>query len=299
MSAVSAATSLSFRDLRMLASRTLKAAGIDNPEREAVWLLARALDAGEHVLLSESNRMIAPAVAARAWTYIRRRAGREPLQYILGTQEFRGLEFAVTDGVFIPRPETECLVDETVARIGGQDARVADVGTGSGCIAVAIVRECPLAMVWAVDISARALAVAQANAVRLGVRDRIRFVRSDLLEPFSASAGPGCDGGIFTAIVSNPPYIPDGQMPALPPEVSRYEPSIALKAGPDGLAYYRRILRSAGPFLKPKGYLILELGFGQADAVRQLAELNSGLVVESCRKDEAGIDRVLTLQKVA
>jgi release factor glutamine methyltransferase len=294
MNAVSAATPLSLRELRMLASRTLKAAGIDNAEREAIWLLAGALGSGENVLLSESNAFIAPADGARARAYIRRRAAREPLQYILGTQEFRGLEFSVAAGVFIPRPETECVVDETVARVGGQGACIADVGTGSGCIAIAVARECPRATLYAVDLAARALAVAQANAVRCGVHDRIQFVQGDLLEPFAPIAGNG--GGIFTAIVSNPPYIPEGELAGLEPEVSRYEPRLALVAGRDGLDCYRRIFRSAGSLLKPGGYLILELGCGQADAVRRLAGL-SGLLEEACRRDEAGIERVLVMQK--
>jgi release factor glutamine methyltransferase len=297
MNAVSAATPLSLRDLRMLASRTLKAAGIDNAEREALWLLAAALDSGENVFLSASDRSIAPADAAAAWTYIRRRAAREPLQYILGTQEFRGLEFSVAAGVFIPRPETECLVDETIARIAGEKACVADVGTGSGCIAVTIARECPLATVYAIDISPIALAFARSNAAQCGVQDRIRFVQSDLLEPFSDGLHRG--EGIFRVIISNPPYIAAGHLRSLQPEVSRYEPSIALTAGPDGLACYRRLLGSAAPLLAAGGYLILELGFGQADAVKDLVRAVKGLLVVACRKDQAGIDRVLILERVA
>lgn len=195
----------------------------------------------------------------------------------------------VTPDVLIPRPETEILVEETLLAVAGLPRPVvADVGTGSGCIAVSVARECPKATVCAVDISAKALTIARSNARRHGVFAACRFVQADLLDAISPSAG-----GVFDVIVSNPPYIPDRDLDGLQPEVSRYEPRLALAAGSDGLAYHRRLLREAPPFLKPGGRLILELGFGQAEAVLQMARVAETFAAVECRKDAAGIARVL------
>ena len=294
MIALPAAPSISLRELRTLARDALKAAGIDNFEREADWLLAHAFGIGQAALLSQHERTVLADGAALAWALIKRRAAREPLQYILGTQEFRGLEIVVTPDVLIPRPETELLVEEAVNTLVGGAPLVADVGTGSGCIAVAMARESPQATVYAFDISRPALEVARINAARHGVLPRLRFIQADLILPLKPSPT-----GIFHMIVSNPPYIPEEELDRLEPEVSRYEPRLALAAGPDGLAYYRRLLESGWLLLKPDGYLILELGVGQADAIGTLAEANKRLSVLRCRGDRAGIDRVLILKRVA
>ncbi|MEK6605238.1 MAG: HemK family protein methyltransferase, partial [Nitrospirota bacterium] len=148
------------------------------------------------------------------------------------------------------------------------------------------------ATVYALDISAPALAVARSNAIRHGARDHIRFLRADLLEAF-------CVAQAFDAIVSNPPYIPEQELEALQPEVARYEPRMALAAGPDGLAFYRRLLREAPPLLKPGGRLIMELGFGQSEAVTQLARQSGAFDSIERRKDAAGIERVLVARKAA
>jgi len=293
MSASLVAAGVTIDELRRRAWNVLKAAGIANPVREADWLLAHVLGLPSHALLLEGERAVSARQAERSWALIRRRASHEPLQYLLGTQEFRGLDMAVTPDVLIPRPETELLVEETlraIARVSGP--RLADVGTGSGCIAVAVVRERPDATVYALDISAPALAVARANAIRHGTFDRIRFIQTDLLEAFSARARER-----FDVIVSNPPYIPVGELDGLQPEVAHYEPRMALAAGSDGLTYHRQLLREVPTFLKPGGCLIMELGYGQADSVMSLARSSGAYDSVVCRKDTAGIERVLVARR--
>ena len=293
MIALPAAPARSIRQLRMLARDILKAAGLENAEREADWLLAHALGLTQGQLLVAVNAPLTLRQAQQARMYIDRRAAREPLQYILGTQEFGGLELAVTPDVLIPRSETTLLVEEASHAIGAQRTPlIADVGTGSGCIAIALAKACPSATLCATDISWQALVVARQNAARHDVAKQILFVRADLLEPFSASST-----GIFDAVVSNPPYIAEGEMEALQPEVARYEPRLALTAGADGLMYYRHLLASTPAFLKPAGYLIIELGFGQAAAVRTLAQ-KAHLSIVRCRQDDAGIERVLVLRRL-
>jgi len=293
MIALPAAPARSVRQLRMLARDILKAAGLENAEREADWLLAHAMRLSQGQLLAAGNAPLTARQAEQARTYIDRRAAREPLQYILGTQEFGGLEIAVTPDVLIPRPETTLLVEEVAQAIGAQRrSLVADVGTGSGCIAIAVAKTCPHATLWATDISWPALVVARRNALQHDVGKQVTFVQADLLGPFPAS-----EEGIFDAIVSNPPYIPEGEMEGLQPEVSRYEPRLALAAGADGMTYYRRLLSAAAVLLKPAGCLIVELGVGQFNAVSALSD-RTRLSVLHCRKDQAGIERALVLRRL-
>jgi release factor glutamine methyltransferase len=293
MSASLVATGVSLGELRRRAWNVLKAAGVANPAREADWLLAHTLELPSHALLLEGERTVSARQAERSWALIRRRASREPLQYLLGTQEFRGLDMAVTPDVLIPRPETELLVEETLRIITDVGSpRLADVGTGSGCLAVTVVRERPDATIYALDISAPALAVARANAIRHGTLDRIRFVQADLLGAFSVRSRER-----FDVIVSNPPYIPVGELEGLQPEVARYEPRVALAAGSDGLTYHRRLLKESLALLKPGGCLIVELGYGQADSVMSLARSSGAYDSVVCRKDAAGIERVLVARR--
>jgi release factor glutamine methyltransferase len=293
MSASAAEETVTVGELRRQARDLLKDAGIANAVRESDWLLAAALEVSAHVLILEGARQVSALQAEQAWSLLKRRAAREPIQYLLGTQEFCGLEMAVTPDVLIPRPETELLVEEALrAVLGVNEPTIADVGTGSGCIAVALARERPDATIYALDISAPALDVARSNAIRHGARDRIRFIRADLLEAF-------CGARTFDVIVSNPPYIPEQEMDGLQPEVARYEPRAALAAGPDGLDFYRRLLREAPPLLKPGGRLLLELGCGQSDRVKRLARECGAFDVIECRKDAAGIKRVVIARRIA
>jgi release factor glutamine methyltransferase len=198
-----------------------------------------------------------------------RRAAHEPLQYLTGRQEFYGLSMNVTTDTLIPRPETERLVEEVLhwAELQSQPLRILDIGTGTGAIALALATHLPTAEVVACDISAAALSVARDNAERLDLAGRVRFTQSDLL----AALTPELDaGGLFHAIVSNPPYVPAADAPTLHPEVVDHEPHIALFAGPDGLDIYRRLIPQAHAALRPDGLLALEFGFGQRQALLDL-----------------------------
>jgi len=289
MSAGVAAEAATIGALRRQAWDCLRDAGIVNAVRETDWLLAAALDVPLHVLVLEGERPVSVLQSEQAWSLLRRRAAREPLQYILGAQEFCGLDIGVTPAVLIPRPETELLVEEALRAVAGvKEPAMADVGTGSGCIALAVAWERLDATVYALDLSGSALAVARSNAIRHGLGERIRFVQADLLDTLGREST-----GFFDIIVSNPPYIPAPEVDKLQPEVARHEPRMALSAGPDGLTFYRRLLLDAPRLLKPGGRLIMELGCGQAGAVRRLARQGGAFDLIECRKDAAGIDRVL------
>ncbi len=293
MSAGVAAASTTIGDLRRQAWDFLKNVGIANAVRETDWLLASALDVPAHMLILEGARQVSALQAEQAWSLLRRRAARAPLQYLLGTQEFHGLDIAVTPDVLIPRPETELLVEEALrAVVDRKEPAIADVGTGSGCIAVALAQARPDVILYALDISAPALAVARRNADRHGVGDRIRFIRADLLGAFGEASTE-----TFDVIVSNPPYIPEPEVERLQPEIARYEPRVALAAGKDGLDFYRRLLREAPPLLKPGGCLIMELGCGQFEAVKQLALQGGAFDAVECCKDAAGIERVFVARQ--
>lgn len=267
------------------ARQRLLAAGVSPEEaRLDAELLAR------HVLGWDRARLIVsrdePVPDSSAETFealVRRRAAREPTAYILGHKEFWGLDFLVSPGVLIPRPETELIIEET-RRLLERASRplVADVGTGSGCLAVALAVDCPTARVIATDTSRTALDVAHRNAVHHKVADRCRFVRSSMLD---ALAGP------FDVVMSNPPYVPTVDAPQLQPEVRDFEPASALFAGPDGLDAIRALVTNAPSTLRPGGALIFELGQGQADAVADVVRHRAGLELRCFRSDLQGIPR--------
>lgn len=264
----------------------LTAAGVADAEREARWLLAERLGCSVGTLRARAESLLAPEDWAVFRGWVERRANREPIQYILGTQEFLGLEFRVTPDVLIPRLDTEVLVEVAVAHLRGMEVvapRIADIGTGSGAIAVGVAHLLPGAQVVAVDLSPAALAVARANAERLGVADRVAFRQGDLLAPLT--------GERLAAILSNPPYIPAAEMPGLDPEVREFEPQLALTPGGDGLECYRRLVAGAPDLLAPGGLLAVEVGIGQAQAVAGLFR-DAGLAVQ-VHLDTAGIERVV------
>jgi len=271
----------------------LSRSGIENAVQEAAWLLEAGL-ARTRLELHLNDRMaVAPDDRKRVRNLLARRAAREPLQHILGTQEFCGLEFLVDPSVLIPRPETELLVREVVRFARRMSAPIiADLGTGSGCIAVAVAHALPGARLIATDVSSAALRVGLRNAERHGVEERVRFLEGDLLEPL---ARIGLYGQV-SVLVSNPPYIPDSQLDGLQPEVRGYEPQVALSGGPDGLVIHRRLLQAAPMFLKPGGLLVLEVGRGQAPAVVYWASQYD--VYRNIRiiEDDAGIQRVVCLE---
>jgi release factor glutamine methyltransferase len=274
--------------------QVLEQAGIGHAAQEAAWLLEYALGIKSHQLVSEADHPLSSESWARVESLITRRAAREPLQYLLGTQEFCGLELAVTPAVLIPRPETELLVQEVIR--GGnlkRNATLVDVGTGSGCLAVTLATILPDARILAIDRSAEALAVARSNARAHGVHDRIQWLEGDLFAPLRELALAGS----MDVIVSNPPYIAEEEWAKLQPEVSRFEPRMALVGGPFGTEFHERLLDESREFLVGGGLLIMEVGQGQAPVVRQMAfrigDYDHLRVVE----DAAGIERVVIVQR--
>ena len=276
------------------ARERLRHAGIEPDEAD---LDARLL--AEHVLGWDAARFFASAAdpepvgfATRFDSLVTRRAAREPVSYITGRHEFWGLSFEVSPAVLIPRPETELIVEIALEKLDqaakGSHCDVADACTGTGCLAVVLAHERPLARLVATDASDAALEVARHNAVKHHVDRRIHFVRSDVLEDVD---------GPFDLIVANPPYVPDGDRATLQPEVRDYEPAIALFAGVDGLDVVRRLIQQAPPRLKPRGTLVFEIGFGQAAAVEQLISASPGLRMIGLRRDLQSIPRTAVVER--
>jgi release factor glutamine methyltransferase len=286
----------SVRELVASARRRLTAAGVEpNESAMDVALLAR------HVLGWDLARFVAhqtdppvPGFAARYEALVARRERREPISSIIGRREFWGLEFEVGPAVLAPRPETELILDEALARLPrtaatGRGELMIDVGTGSGCLAVCLAREFPTARVVATDISQPALEIAASNAARLGVAGRVAFVLTSLLD---GVAGPA------ELIVSNPPYVPTADLAGLPPEVRDWEPRTALDGGADGLDLVRLLFRGAARALAPGGWLIMEFGYGQEGGVRE-AVARSPLELVAIRNDLQGIPRTLVAQSAS
>jgi release factor glutamine methyltransferase len=269
------------------ATERLRAVGVESPRREARLLLAHSLGIRPEAFVSGNI----PSPNTEAWgrfqTALERRASREPLAYILGRREFWSLDFEVGPGVLIPRPESEIMVEQALKRFPIRDAplRVMDLGTGSGCLLLAFLSERPKADGVGVDISREALGIAKRNAENLGLGSRTWFVRGDWMSALS---------GTWDVIFVNPPYIVQGELAGLDPEVSCYEPRAALDGGPDGLCAYRRIAAALFPRLGPQGRVFLEVGQGRASDVESiLAE--KGLSVEGTVLDLACIPRCLVV----
>ncbi len=264
------------------ATRALEAAGIETAQLDAELLIAAASDASRAEIIA-GLRSPAPEAIARFDQFVARRVNREPLAYIVGRREFYALDLMVNPAVLIPRPETETVVDAALALLAtAPDARVLDLGTGSGCIALAIAANAACARVVATDLSTAALAVARLNAERLRLDHRIRFLCGDLFAAANEER--------FDLIVSNPPYVEDAA--SLAPEISGFEPPVALYAGPDGLEFYRRIAGALRGHLEPGGSLIVEVGAGQAERVAALWRA-AGAGEVAVKRDLAGVERVV------
>lgn len=227
---------------------------------------------------------------------VARRQKREPVSCITRRREFWGLAFAVGPAVLTPRPETELIVEAAVELLGdrrGAPLRIADVGTGSGCLAVTLAREFERASITAIDISPAALAVARRNAAAHDVADRIAWIEGTLSDWLAGSSANG--GGGLDLLVANLPYVPTGELGSLPPEVRLHEPRIALDGGPDGLGPLRELLRAAPVRLDPGAWIIVEMGTGQADALRDLVETAGDLELHDIRPDLQGIPRTAVI----
>ncbi len=277
------------------ARQSLVQAGISNGAQEAMWLLEHALALQSHQLVSEADRPVSPDDWARTESLVMRRVAREPLQYLLGTQEFCGLEFAVSPAVLIPRPETELLIHHVVGCVQSlSKAIIVDVGTGSGCVAITLASRLNGQRVLAIDRSPEALAVAQYNAMRHAVSDSIEWLEGDLLAPLRGQLPEG----VVDVIVSNPPYISESDWAGLEPEVRVFEPRMALVGGERGTEFHERLLHESREFLVPGGLLVMEMGAGQAPTVWQLAEQIGGYGGLRVIEDAAGIERVVMAQRV-
>ncbi len=288
---------MTYKEARTEAERKLAKAGIDEAANDSLLLMDHVCGAGLGLFLLIQNEEMPEEMRAKYFSLADERAKRIPLQHITGTQSFMGLDIRVNENVLIPRQDTEILGEEAVSLLTAlfmewipierEDGRwaaapdVLDLGTGSGCLAVAIKAFCPDSDVWASDISEEALSLARENA---GANQAdICFINSDLFEKINRK---------FDVIVSNPPYIPACDIDSLMPEVRDHEPHIALDGGKDGLSFYRRILDGCETHLYPGGYLLMEIGFDQADAVTAMMREN-GFDDISIIKDLAGLDRVV------
>lgn len=270
--------------------RTLADAGIASPGREAALLLGALLDLSEVQIRARDDQPVAETVAARYAALLARRAAGEPMAYLLGRREFFGREFRVDERVLIPRPETELLVEIALAADLPETATVLDIGTGSGCLALTLAAERPRWRVRATDLSLAALACARTNARRLGLAGRVDFVAADLAAPLALAA--------FDLVVANPPYI-DPLEPALAAlDVRTYEPHLALFAAERGLAVLARLFGLAEG-LHEDALLACEIGFGQLDAVLDLAGECPGLELVEIRSDLAGIARDVVFRRAS
>ena len=292
---VAAAASVS--EALRAAARRLRASGSRSPRLDAELLLATALGAERVALMTEPERVLTPIEERRFEGYLRRREAHEPIAYIRRRRAFRTLELEVTPDVLIPRPETETLVDVALEALAAARAvygepLALDLGTGSGCIALALAAEDPFVRVTAVDVSAAAVELARHNAARLGLGGRLRILHSDRFAALPPEER-------FDLIVSNPPYIPAAEYEALEPNVRDYEPRLALHGGADGLDVYRRLVPEALGRLRAGGTLALEVGAGQAAAVRELFAAAAGYGAPLERADLGGVARVVWAAKAA
>ena len=271
------------------AAKALGDSGVAEPRREAQVLLGAALGAGREAVLGEPGRRLAAAERRAFDRLVGRRAGREPTAYILGEREFWSLSFRVTRDTLIPRPDSETLIEAALAATPERDARLRllDLGTGSGCLLLALLSELPRATGVGVDIGAAALGVAHDNAARLGLGGRARFVRGDW--------GRALDGS-FDLIVANPPYVGGGEAPALEPEITGFEPPVALFSGVDALACFRALAPEVARLLARRGTAVLEVGRDQADPVAAIMD-RAGLAEAGRRRDLAGVERCIVLHR--
>jgi release factor glutamine methyltransferase len=269
--------------------------GIENPRLEAELLLASALGLERMRVIIEPERPLVGNELARYRDMIQRRRKGEPVAYILGQREFYGRVFKVDRRVLVPRPDTEILVEVALARTArcSMSARVLDLCTGSGCVAITLAAERPTLRIDAVDLSADAIAVARENAIRLGAVFPIRWLLGDLFAPIRGSAAASADAEGYDLMTANPPYIPESEIATLPADIRAFEPHAALSGGADGLEVTRRIVREAPRFLGASGVLAVEIGSGQGDQVAGLF-VEAGFVDVQRKRDYGGHERVVS-----
>jgi release factor glutamine methyltransferase len=282
---------LKARTLLADAARRLAGAGVDDAKGDARALFAAATGIDRLALLNDPDRPVDPAAAGRFAAMVDRRAGREPVHRILGTGEFWGLPFRLSPDTLEPRPDSEAIVEAALDAVGpGRAAplRLLDLGTGTGCLLLALLSELPAATGVGTDRAPGAARTARANARALGLAARAAFLVAD----WTAAIG-----GRFDLVVANPPYVPDADVPALAPEVRDHDPRAALAGGPDGLAPYRTIAADLPRLLAPGGTAVFEVGAGQADDVAAIARA-AGLDPVAVRADYGGVPRAVVLRAV-
>lgn len=291
------ADSLEWTVLRVLqwATTYLKERGLDSPRATAEILLAHVLHTDRVQLYLNYDQPLEKTELSTFKELLRRRLRREPVAYIVGRKGFWTLEMEVTPEVLIPRPETECLVEAALKALRAlpddRRARVLEVGVGSGAIVLALAAEAPRHKYFASDLSPAALRIAQRNAEQAGVRERVVFWAADWFSALEPA------GSVFDLIVANPPYVASGEIDALQPEIARYEPRLALDGGADGLRSYRAIVAETHRHLTPGGWLLLEIGCDQRQAVHQLFEQSGYYEGFDCARDYSGRERVVSMRK--
>lgn len=287
---MSAQAATTLGDARRALAAALRAGGCDSPDLDARLLIGHALGLDHGALISAADRKLTAEESARIAALGERRLAGEPVARIRGSKEFWGLELTVTDAVLVPRPETETVVEAALAAAEARTAtgplRIADLGTGSGALLIALLYELPNATGVGTDLSRAALAVARNNAERHGLTPRARFIVSDY--------GAALTGG-FDLVVSNPPYIARSDIAGLARDVRDHDPHLALDGGADGLDAYRALAADARRLLRPGGTMISELGQGQADAVAHIMRAQGLTVALPIRPDLAGIPRAIAV----
>jgi len=284
---------LTIADALREVATALRVAGLAEPRRESGSLLSHVMGRDQAFLITHADETLTTAELSTLRDAVARRAAGEPFQYIAGRQEFYGLEFEVNTDVLIPRPETELLVETALELLKETEAPVVcDVGTGSGCIAVALLHERQDARGFALDVSPPALAVATRNAERHGVGERLRLLVSDCFD----ALGVGEHEGVrFDLVASNPPYVAEADIEGLQREVREHEPRVALTPGGDGLSIVRRLVAEAPRYLKSGGHLLLEIGFDQHERVAALVDTEVWTLLD-IHKDLQGIPRTVALK---
>ena len=284
---------ISIADSIIEATRILRDAGVSEARREASSLLEHILERDRTFVITHADTLVNEENLETYRQNVTRRSNGEPLQYITGRQAFFGLDFEVTPSVLIPRPETELLVEAAlnILPVDGESL-ICDVGTGSGCIAIALIHERTRARAVGIDVSTRALQVAHRNAVRHAVGDRMSFVAADIFSSLKS------DRPVFDLVVSNPPYVAGSQLAGLQREVRDHEPREALTPGADGLMIIRRLLSESDAFIKSGGHRLIEIGFDQGSDVERLVDRDIWHLL-AIHNDLQSIPRIVALQKTA
>ena len=266
-------------------------AGVDSPGLDARLILAMVLGCDRAHLHAHPEKMVVPEELARVESLAQRRMAREPMAYIMGEREFWSMSLLVSPGVLIPRPETELLVERVVALTGeGRESRILDLCAGGGAVGLAVASELPEAHVTLLDLCPKALGVARRNTIKFGLAGRTRFLASDLFQVLAEEEE-------FDLIASNPPYVATGELDSLMPEVSSFEPRLALDGGADGMDFIRRIIEEAPAYLARGGFLLIEMDPRQMAVAEALSEEQGSYRSARRHNDLAGRERVLELQR--